>query len=380
MTDTSATTGERPAIPETMTAVVLTGHGGPDKLSYRTDVPVPTPGAGEVLVRVRACGLNNTDINTRVGWYALDEDDGGGWGGAIRFPRIQGADACGVVAAAGPGVDLDGPDGLGGRRVLIDPWFLDPIPDPGPDSTLPGRRPGEPDRDTARFFGSEVDGGFAQYTVAPVANVHPIDTGLSDAELATFACAAVTAEHLLSRAAVGDGTVVAITGASGGVGTAAVQLAKARGATVIAIAAAAKTEALAQLGADAVVDRDAPDLADAVADASPTGRLDAIADVVGGAMFAELLPVLRRGGHYAASGAIAGALVELDLRILYLNDLTLAGATVCPPGTFARVVAAIEAGDLRPVLAATYPLVELSAAQEAFQAKRHVGNLVVEIP
>lgn len=380
MTDTPGPTGDRPPIPETMTAMLLTGHGGPGQLSYRTDVPVPVPGPGEVLVRVRACGMNNTDINTRVGWYAKGGDDDGGWGGAIQFPRIQGADVCGVVAGAGPGVDLDDPRWLAGRRVLIDPWFLEPVPAPEPDSTLPGRRPGEPNRDTARFFGSEVDGGFAQYTVAPLANVHPVETDLSDAKLATFACAAVTAEHLLSRAAVDDGTVVAVTGASGGVGTAAVQLAKARGATVIAIAAATKGEALLELGADAVVDRDAPDLAAAVSDASPTGRLDALADVVGGSMFAELLPLLRRGGHYAASGAIAGALVELDLRTLYLNDLTLAGATVCPPGTFARVVEAIEVGHLKPVLAATYPLAELPAAQEAFQAKRFVGNLVVEIP
>ncbi len=355
-------------IPETMTAMVLTGHGSQDQLALRHDVPVPRPGPDQLLIRVRACGLNNTDINTRVGWYAQDDDDGGGWGGQIEFPRIQGADACGEVVAAGPGVDADVVDGLAGRPVLVDPWFVDT----GADGTV--------DRDSARFFGSEVDGGFAQYCVAPAGNVHPVDTALGHAELATFPCAAVTAEHLLTRAEVRRGTVVAITGASGGVGTAAVQLARARGAHVIAVASAGKAESLLELGAVDVVDRASPDLGAALAAASPTGRLDSVADVVGGPMFGHLLAALGRGGHYATSGAIAGAVVDLDLRTLYLNDLTMAGATVCPPGTFARVVTAIEAGHLRPVLAETYPLADLAAAQRAFDAKAFVGNLVVEIP
>ena len=355
-----------PDIPEFMAAMVLAGHGDQDRLEYRTDVPVPTPGPGEVLIRVRACGLNNTDINTRVGWYEVEGRDGGGWGGTVDFPRIQGADACGVVVATGPGTQ---PDRLIGRRALVDPWILDPVPDGA-----------EPDRDTARFFGSEVDGGFAQYCVVPERNVHPVDVDLSDAELATFACASVTAEHLLARAGVGPDTVVAVTGASGGVGTAAVQLARARGARVIAVAAAAKAEHVAALGAQAVVDGASADPATELRAASPTGSIDAVVDVVGGPMFPALLDALRRGGRYATAGAIAGADVELDLRTLYLQDLTMAGATVCPPGTFARVVAAIEAGHLRPVLAATYPLDRLVEAQQAFLAKDHVGNIVVEIP
>ena len=355
-------------IPEMMAAMLLTGHGGQDRLSYRTDVPVPEPGPGQVLVRVRACGLNNTDINTRVGWYAQSEDDSGAWGDEMRFPRIQGADACGTVVGVGPDLDPGVADRLVGERVLLDPWWVET----GADGSV--------DRDSARFFGSEVDGGFAQYCVAPAGNAHPVRGDLSDAELATVPCAAVTAEHLLTRASVGPGTVVAITGASGGVGTAAVQLARARGATVIAVASAAKAEAMTELGAESVVDRASADLGADLIAASPSGRLDAVVDVVGGAMFGPLLSAIRRGGSYATAGAIAGPIVDLDLRTLYLNDLTMAGATVCPPGTFARVVAAIEAGHLRPVLAATYPLAELTEAQRAFEAKTFVGNLVVEIP
>jgi NADPH:quinone reductase-like Zn-dependent oxidoreductase len=362
------------AIPATMAAVLLTGHGGFDRLEYRTDVPVPVPGPDDVLVRVRACGLNNTDVNTRIGWYAsevrtaTDADgvgdvDSGGWGGALSFPRIQGADVCGLAVAHGDRVDGTR---LLGRRVLIDPWILDPL---APD-----------DLAAARYLGSEVDGGFAEYCIAPARNIHPIESRHSDAELATLACSSSTAEHLMTEAEVGHGDVVVVTGASGGVGTAAIQLATARGARVIAIASAAKAAALLALGAHAVVDRAAAALGNEVRASSPTRRIDAVLDVVGGAMFEALIPILRPGGHYATSGAIGGPIVELDLRHLIYGDLRFAGATVCPPGTFARVVEHVESGVLRPVLAATYPLAELVDAQRAFVDKRHVGNIVVVMP
>ena len=354
-------------VPTTMRAVVLTGHGGFDRLEYRTDVPVPRPAAGEVLVKVSACGLNNTDINTRIGWYASDarETGAGGWSDGLRFPRIQGADVCGTVVGHGPEEGTGTAGHPMGRRVLIDPWVLDP------DDPLDLRR--------ARYFGSELDGGFAEYCVAPAANVHVVDSPLSDAELATFACSSVTAENLMTKGGVDVGDVVAVTGASGGVGTAAVQLARARGAHVIAIASVSKADSLRGWGADQVVDRSDPALGDAVRSASPAGAIDVLVDVVGGSMFEQLIPTLRPGGRYVTSGAIAGAIVEFDLRLLIYGDLRFEGATVCPPGTFARMVGHIESGVLRPVLAARYPLEKLVEAQQAFLEKRHVGNIVVEM-
>jgi NADPH:quinone reductase-like Zn-dependent oxidoreductase len=361
--------------PKLMQAVLLTGHGGYDRLQHRDDVPVPRPGAGEVLVQVLACGLNNTDINTRIGWYssemrgatgdgAPDSSTGsGGWTDGLVFPRIQGADVCGLVVAAGP--DGEGADLLG-QRVLIDPWVLDPD-DPA-------------DRSLARYFGSELDGGFAEYCVAPTSNVYSVISDLSATELATFACSSVAAENMMAKGAVGEGDVVVITGASGGVGTAAVQLARARGAHVIAVASNSKAAVLLELGADTVVDRSSADLAGEVRAAAPSGAVDVLADVVGGSMFELLVPVLRQGGCYITAGAIAGPIVEFDLRHLIYGDLRFEGATVCPPGTFANVVAHIESGALRPVLAATYPLRQLIEAQQAFVAKRHVGNIVVEMP
>jgi len=363
-------------VPETMRAVVLTGHGGLDKLVYHEDWPTPTPAAGEVLVQVGACGLNNTDINTRTAWYSKAVTEGinaggkagfdaadagtGSWGSSsIQFPRIQGADVAGRIAAVGSGVD----DGRIGERVLLDPWLL-----ATGDYLDPSR---------SMYFGSECDGGYAEYTCIRSENAVCIDTPLTDAELATFPCACTTAENLVARSGLRPGETVVIAGASGGVGSAAIQLCRLRGARVIAIAAAAKQSLLAELGAHQVIDRDRGDLEQAIV-AAAGGKVDVALDVVGGGMFMPLINALRQGGRYSSSGAIAGPLVEFDLRQLVYKDLQLSGATIVPPGTMQRLVRLIEQGLLKPLLAQTFALHELGKAQEMFMRKLHVGNIVVE--
>ena len=361
-------------LPAVMRAALLLGTGGPEMLVVRDDVPVPIPGPGDVLVRVSACGMNNTDINTRVGWYSrsvtsatsgeghaeADAQDAG-WGRrGLSFPRIQGADIAGLVVAVGAGAA----DILLGRRVLIDPWLRD------------RRRPD--DRELAGYLGSERDGGFAEYCTVPGENVYPVSTYLSDVELATFACSWSTAEHMLQRAGLRSGQTIAVPGASGGVGSALVQLAKRRGARVVAVAGASKIDGVSALGADAVVAREADDVVAAAAEANG-GSFDVVADIVGGACFGDWLEALRRGGRYVTSGAIAGPVVDLDLRTLYLKDLQLHGATVYRPQVFADLVGYIERGEVRPAVGGTYPLEEIRAAQEAFAAKDHVGSLVVTV-
>ena len=167
---------------------------------------------------------------------------------------------------------------------------------------------------------------------------------------------------LLERADLGAGETVVVTGASGGVGSAAIQLARIRGARIIAIAAVAKAKSLLDLGAAAVVDRDEPDLEAAIRDAASGAAVDVAIDVVGGPTFTPLIKALRQGGRYSSAGAISGPVVEFDLRLLIYKDLQLTGATVVPSGTFARLVQHIESGRLRPLLAATYPLRDLAAA------------------
>jgi NADPH:quinone reductase-like Zn-dependent oxidoreductase len=350
-----------------MRAVLLTGHGGYDKLDVRDDVPVPTPGPNDVLIRVAAAGVNNTDINTRIGWYSksvaeatgagavsgIDGAGDDGWSGAaFQFPRIQGADACGRIVAVGDNVD---PARIG-ERVLVEPVF----------------------RGAGRFdilyFGSEVDGGFADYTCVPSMHAHRVHSALSDVELASFPCAYGTAENILTRIDLQAGERVLITGASGGVGSAAVQLAKRRGAEVIAMAADTKAEMVQSLGASRVEPRDTN-----LEALFGLEYFDAAVDIVGGLQFGAILNVLKRGGRYGVSGAISGPIVDLDLRTLYLKDLRLIGCTVLEPGVFPNLVSYIERDEIVPVVAATYDLSDIVKAQEAFLTKQHVGKIVLSL-
>jgi NADPH:quinone reductase-like Zn-dependent oxidoreductase len=350
-------------IPASMSAVLLTGNGGFECLSYRTDVPLPQPGPGDVLIRVGACGVNNTDINTRTAWYSkavttATEAGGGdgfaeaktedsGWTGAVpQFPRIQGADAAGRIVAVGKGVD---PARMG-QRVLVEPVF----------------RGGS--RFEATYFGSEVDGAFAQYARVPSVHAHSIETALTDTELASFPCAYSAAENMLTRTALATGERVLITGASGGVGSAAVQLAKRRGAEITALASPEKADGVRALGAAQVLPRDARF-------ASET--FDVVIDVAGGAAFPALLDALKRSGRYGVAGAISGPIAELDLRTLYLKDLTLYGCTILEAQVFPNLVGYIERGEIRPVVAATYALSQIVEAQRAFLTKKHIGKIVL---
>jgi len=225
------------------------------------------------------------------------------------------------------------------------------------------------------WLGSEVDGGFAQFTCVPALDAHAIESNLSDAELATFPCAYATAENLLGRSGVAAGERVLITGASGGVGAACIQLARRRGAEIVAVASPSRADILKDLGASQVVPRGEP-----LSSHVEPGSIDAVVDVVGGASWPELLDALRPRGRYAVSGAIAGPIVSLDLRKLYLKDLILLGCTSQDAGVFERLIHALESGEIRPLLAGTYPLSALVRAQQDFLARAQFGKLVVLPP
>ena len=358
---------------QTMKAFVLKGHGDFDQLQWHEDWPIPVAEGDEVVIRVGACGLNNTDINTRTAWYskAVSENTTGGafdeaddedatWGGApVTFPRIQGADVVGEVVSVGP----DGDASLSGKRVMIDTWLRD-----WSDPT---------NRDKCGYYGSECDGGFAEYTKISQKHVHVVNSPLTDSELATFATSYITAENMLERAQVSAGDTVLITGASGGVGSALIQLVNRRGATSIALSSQSKMDELRALGAHHVIDRDVTNLKAALKDAIGKDTVSVLADVVGGPQWPLWLDTIERGGRLTCAGAIAGPMVDFDLRTFYLRDLTFTGATIVPVGLFAKLVSYIEKGEIKPLLAASYPLSELHDAQRAFIAKSHIGNIVV---
>lgn len=357
----------------TMKAVVTTGNGGYEKLVYR-DVPIPALGPKEVLLQVLAAGINNTEINTRLGWYSskvttsteelttgerekkeANAQGDGGWNEATPFPFIQGTDCCGRVVAVATGVDKC----LIGLRVLVRAC----IRSKGWDSL------------ENIWIASDFDGAFAQFVKVPAAEVFPVDCDWSDAELGTIPCAYGTAENMIHRAKVAKGEHVLVAGASGGVGSAVVQLAKRRGAFVTAIAGKAKIENVRAIGADQVIVRDA-DIVAGLGEKS----VDVVVDNVAGKGFGGMLKVLKRGGRFVSSGAIAGPLVKLDMRDFYLKDLTLIGCTAWDEPVFSNLISYIEKGEIQPVLAKTFPLKQIVAAQREFTEKKHVGKFVLIPP
>ncbi len=345
-------------LPESMFGVELRGHGGPECLVWNDAIPTPKPGPGDVIVRVGAAGVNNTDINTRVGWYSKgdnDADDASWTGEAISFPFIQGIDACGEIVAVGDGVE---PSRIG-ERVLVEPCM---------------REFGGETLNPVWFFGSDCNGAFAEYTRVASRHAHEVDSTLTDIELASFPCSYSTAENMLTRARVSSKDTVVITGASGGVGSAAVQLAKARGSNVIAIANAAAHDHLGKLGAARTLDR-GTDLIAALGQES----IDVVIDLVAGPKWPKLLDVMKRGGRYAVSGAVAGPIVELDVRTLYLKDLSFFGCTALEPEVFGNLVKLIESGAISPLVAKSFALRDITAAQTAFADKGYVGKIVLKV-
>jgi NADPH:quinone reductase-like Zn-dependent oxidoreductase len=243
----------------------------------------------------------------------------------MKFPRIQGADVAGRIVAVGEGV----PQSRIGERVLV-------------DNALYGG--GEEGLPTSSLISSERDGGYAEYTAVPAENAHPVESDLTDAELATFPTAYTTALRRLNRLRLSEGETVLVTGASGGVGSGLVQLAKLRGAYVVAQVGGNKESEVLRIGADAVVLRDTPDLTGALEDATGREQVDTGADVVGGPAFPAMLEVLRPMGRYVSAGGIAGPMVELDLRTLYLKQLELIGSTMGTHEEFSEQVGLIESG------------------------------------
>ena len=349
-----------------MSAVLTTGHGGFEVLKFSDDVEVPNPSSDQVLIKVLGAGINNTDINTRTAWYSKSvtgetnaEDsqganDDGSWSGEpLEFPIIQGADCYGEIVAVGDDVDVE----RIGERVLVrtmQQYAVD-------------YRPYE-----CWTMGSECNGAFSEYMIAFSDESFKIESNWSNAELASIPCAYSTAENLLERSDVKEGEVVLITGASGGVGSAAIQLAKRRGASVVAISSKAKSDLVKEIGANTVVNREAK-LTDFIENES----IDVVIDLVAGERWGDLLDVLKKGGRYAAAGAIAGPIVELDVRTLYLKDLVLIGCTFQDRKVFENLIGYIERNEITPLVSKTYPLKDIITAQKDFVSKKYVGKLVL---
>lgn len=360
----------------TMAAMVLVGHGGPDQLVYRTDVPMPAPAPGEVLVKVTATAKNNTDRKVREGLYPTrDKDDvtsfAMGGSPTLTFPRIQGADIAGRVIAVGDGV----PETRIGERGLLD---FNIYPDERRDMNL------APD-----YYGHGADGGFAEYVAVPSDQFHAVDNPeLADAELAALGmCSYQTALHMLQVAGVGPGERVLVTGASGGVGTALIQLCRILGAVPYALSRQDKADALTGLGAEAVLDRgDMTGFVDRVREATGGAPLDAVMDLAGGEMTDHFIDAMifdmkarRTYPRLSIAGASAGNTTEILWTRVYLYQVQIFGVSHGTRAEAGQLIGWIRSGQLRPVLHGAFPLSELRTAEDYFvqRGSGYLGKIVI---
>lgn len=351
---TSGMTTEHVAgLPAIMTAAVTMAHGGPETLAICSSWVTPKPGAGEVVVRVTAAAVNNTDLWSRAGAYGTADDPDAvvGWKGVpLDFPRIQGMDIAGEVAALGEGVSQS----WLGKRVLVDPVLIY-------DGTFP-----------THIVGSEGDGGFAEYFRCAEGQLNDVTASpLSDAQLSCLPTAYGTALGMLNRARCVAGERVLVTGTSGGVGMAAVQLLLNRGCEVVARTSEPNRNLMLELGVREVSVRGMDEIA-------MLSMVDAVVDVVGGDEFGQLIDRLQNGGRLVTAGAIAGPVVPFDIRRLYLGQRTLIGSTMHTPSDFAELAGIAVAGGVSPIVAQVFPLADIASAQTKFLAKDFVGKLVLE--
>ncbi len=354
-------------IPKHMKAIITSGYGGFEKLVYSI-IKTPILNHDEVLIKVLAAGMNNTEINTRIGWYSSSVQSGtetlhknteegrsyknAGWNGVTNFPLIQGTDCCGIVVKCKDNKFSS----LLGKRVIVRSCM---------------RLEGFSSKQKV-WMGSNFDGAFAEYVKVPASEVFPINCSWSDAELATIPCSYGTSENMLLISNCNQNDTVLITGASGGVGSATIQLAKLRGCNVISIVSEEKSSYAIQAGADKVIPRNS-NLLNILGENS----INLVVDLVGGKNFSDFLKIIAPGGRYVSAGAIGNPIVNFDLRDLYLKDISMFGCTTWEEQVFLNLIKYIEEGRIKPLLSKTFKLQNIIEAQKEFLKKNHFGNFVL---
>ena len=340
-----------------MKAVVVREHGGPEVLRFE-ERPDPVPRAGEVLLRVKAVGLNHLDVWVRKGVP----------GHTFPLPIVPGCDFCGLVEQVG----ADVADIKAGDRVLVAPGF----------SCGRCRACAEgQDNLCARYgiFGETQDGGCAELAAVPAANAIALPAGLDFPQAAAFPLAFMTAWHMLvARCGLRAGDDVLVHAAGSGVGSAAVQIAKLFGARVIATAGSArKLELARQLGADHVIDYERQDFATEVRTLTAKRGVDIVFEHVGEKTFPGSLRSLARGGRVVTCGATTGGKAELNLRALFFKNLAVLGSTMGSRGELHQIVGLVSRGLLKPVVDRTLPLSEVREAHEALEHREQFGKIVL---
>ncbi len=340
-----------------MQATVFDRHGGPEVLEFR-EIPDPLPAAGEALVRVRACGINHLDLWVRSGLPGL----------VVEMPHVLGSDVVGEVAALGPGVS-----GLAvGARTLVHPTLS--------CGECDACRAGEDNLCRHHdVLGRRRNGGYAGYVRVPARNCLPFPDRLTWEQAAAAPLVFLTAWHMLvGRAKLRAGEDVLVIGAGGGVGSAAVQVARLLGARVIATAgSAAKLERARSLGAEQLVNHASEDIAARVREITARKGVEVVFEHVGGRVFEAGVASLARNGRLVTCGATIGAKATLDLNLLFGRHLSLLGSWMGTRDEMVAVLAELSAGRLEPVVDSVLPLARARAAHERIESRAHFGKVVL---
>ena len=338
-----------------MKAALFSEFGGPEVLRI-ADVAAPEPGVGEVLIRVGAAGLNHLDAWVRRGLPI-----------ETTMPHIGGSDVAGTVERLGPGVT-----GVStGTRVIADPS----ISCGACEWCLQGEEPLCVDY---RILGEHTQGGFAEYVVVPARNLFAIPASYSFEIAAAAPLAFLTAwRALMGRAKLRAGETVLVTGASGGVSTAAIQIAKHVGTRVFAVTSRRWVDRVAALGADVVYDRDAGDFTRALAADTNKRGVDVIIDSVGAALWQQNVRSLARGGRMVVYGGTAGPKVEIDVRAMFWKQTSVMGSTMASRTEFETAMRHVFAGDFKPVLDSVLRLEDVRTAHERIEAGDVFGKLIL---
>jgi NADPH:quinone reductase-like Zn-dependent oxidoreductase len=342
-----------------MQAMAFSRTGGLDVLEAM-ELPTPIPEADEVLVRVRACGLNHLDLWVREGLPLQ-----------IPMPHIGGCEIVGEVTELGSAVR-----GLHiGQPVMI-------APNQGCgqcEACLNGNDPACP---LFSIPGEHGQGGFAEYAKAAARHVLPISTTWSMVEWAATPLVFLTAWSMLHRhGRIRPGDDVLVQGAASGVGSSAIQIAKLAGARVFTTASTDSKCQLAQdLGADIVIDTRSRSFANVVKQETAGRGVDIVVEHVGQAIWKDCLKCLAHGGRLVTCGATTGPKVDVDLRFFFIREIEIVGAFMGNRGELGQVLKLLDRKLLRPVVDRTFPLSQLREAQQYLADRKQVGKVVIEVP
>lgn len=342
-----------------MKAILLHRHGGPEALEY-ADYPTPEPGPGQALVKLKAAALNRLDLWVREGWPGI----------RLEYPHIPGADGAGEVAAVGSGVTLVQP----GQRVVINSNLSCGVC----EYCISGWQ--NRCRSWA-LLGETVRGTYAEYAVIPETNLLALPDGFDERQAAAAALVFHTAWHsLIKRAGLQAGESVLIVGASGGVNTASIQIAKLCGARVLVVGSSAAKLALAEeLGADVLIDRSQEeDWSKAVYRLTEKRGVDVVVDNVG-TTFPQSFKAACKGGRILTVGNSGGPKFEIDNRFIFGKHLSLLGSTMGTRQDFVQVMRLVFAGQLKAALDRDFPLPEAGQAQEYLASGQQLGKVTLSI-